>query len=65
LTHLKLSDELFSFVGHPSGGVAMMGYRVLTYAFTLISLVIYLWNLSAIRDLTKQAEALQAQLAEV
>lgn len=60
----KLSDELFSFVGHPSGGVAMMGYRVLTYAFTLISLVIYLWNLSAIRDLTKQAEAMQAELAE-
>lgn len=56
-----ISDELFRFVGHPSGGVAMMGFRVLVYGFGAIALAVYLWNLSAIRDLARQAEAMQAE----
>jgi hypothetical protein len=35
----------------------MMGYRVLTYGLGVISMIIYLWNINAIRDLTRQAEA--------
>lgn len=54
----QISDQLFQFVGHPSGAVAMMGYRVLTYGLGLVSLLVYLWNIKAIRDLTKEAQSL-------
>jgi uncharacterized protein (TIRG00374 family) len=53
----EISGQLFQFVGHPSGAVAMMGYRVLTYGLGVISMIIYLWNINAIRDLTRQSEA--------
>ncbi len=55
----EISNQLFQFVGHPSGAVAMMGYRVLTYGLGLISLLIYLWNINAIRDLSREAEAIK------
>lgn len=54
----EVSGQLFQFVGHPSGAVAMMGYRVLMYALGLISMCIYLWNINSIRDLTRQAEVM-------
>ena len=55
----EISDQLFQLVGHPSGAVAMMGYRVLMYSFSLLAMVVYLWNINSIRDLTRQAEAME------
>lgn len=53
-----VSDQLFQFVGHPSGAVAMMGYRILMYGLGLVSMCVYLWNINSIRDLTRQAETM-------
>ena len=55
----KVSDQLFVLANHPSGAVAMMGYRVLMYAFGLLAMLVYLWNIQSIRDLTSQAEAME------
>ena len=55
----EISDQLFQLVGHPSGAVAMMGYRVLMYSFSLLAMVVYLWNINTIRDLTRQVENIE------
>ena len=55
----EISDQLFQLVGHPSGAVAMMGYRVLMYSFSLLAMVVYLWNINSIRDLTRQVENIE------
>jgi uncharacterized membrane protein YbhN (UPF0104 family) len=58
----KVSDQLFELANHPSGAVAMMGYRVLMYAFGLLSMLVYLWNIQSIRDLTRQAEQMEGSV---
>lgn len=47
----QVSDSLFQRVGHPGGAVAMMAYRVAMYAGGLVSLLVYLANLRAVREL--------------
>ena len=37
----------------------MMGYRVLMYSFSLLAMVVYLWNINSIRDLTRQVENIE------
>jgi hypothetical protein len=49
----EVGQQLFKMVDHPGGAVAMMGYRVLTYAGGLISASIYLANLHQIRALVE------------
>lgn len=46
-----VSDKLFGLVGHPSGAVAMMAFRVVTYGGGLVSVLIYLANLRQVREL--------------
>ncbi len=55
----EISGQLFQLVDHPSGAVAMMGYRVLMYSFSLLAMVVYLWNINSIRDLTRQPELME------
>jgi glycosyltransferase 2 family protein len=52
----KISDQLFRLVNHPSGAVAMMGYRVLMYAGGVVSAFVYLANLRQVRTLSQQVE---------
>ncbi len=47
----NVSGYLFRNVGHPNGAVAMMGFRLLQYAFASIAAVIYAANWKAMRDL--------------
>lgn len=54
-----VSDALFNFVRHPSGAVAMMGFRIEMYAAGLVSLVIYLFNARQVRELSRAAEGLE------
>ncbi len=57
----QVSDKLFDFVGHPSGAVAMMGFRVIMYAAGLVSLLIYLINIQRVRELSAAAaESIEA-----
>jgi len=48
----SVGDQLFGLVGHPSGGLAMMGFRVLMYACGLIGACVYLANIKEVRGLT-------------
>lgn len=40
----QVSDELFRMIGHPMGGLAMMGFRVVSLAVSGVSILIYLAN---------------------
>ncbi len=51
-----VSGRLFDLVNHPGGAVAMMGFRLVMYAGALVSVVVYLANLSQVRDAEKAAE---------
>ena len=51
----EVGDQLFKLVGHPSGALSVMGFRVLTYGCGLIAACVYLANLGDIRVLTASA----------
>ena len=57
-----LGDQLFKLVGHPSGALNMLGFRVLTYGCGLIAACIYLADLSEVRALTGPARHLDDEL---
>jgi len=59
-----VSDQLGKLVAHPSGALAMMGFRVLMYAGALVSACVYLTNLRQVRSLTATAEHLEEELLE-
>jgi uncharacterized membrane protein YbhN (UPF0104 family) len=59
-----ISDKLFELVGHPSGGLAMMGFRVLIYGGALIGACVYLVMLNEVRGLTGAAHHLGEQWLE-
>ena len=51
-----ISDQIFKLVGHPSGALAMMGFRVLMYSSGLIGAIVYLTHLKEIRSLSGDAQ---------
>lgn len=59
-----VGDQLFKLVGHPSGALAMMGFRVLMYACGLVGAMIYLFHLQEVRALTASAHELEQELIE-
>jgi len=65
---LGLSEEvglqLFKLVGHPSGALAMMGFRLLMYVGGLIGACVYVWKLREVRGLTASAHELEEELLE-
>ncbi len=54
-----VGDQLFRLVGHPSGALNMMGFRVLTYGCGLIAACVYLAKLGEIRALTAAVHNLE------
>jgi glycosyltransferase 2 family protein len=50
----EVGDQLFKLVGHPSGFLAMMGFRVLMYAGGLVGACVYLARLKEVRELTRR-----------
>lgn len=50
----NVSDQLFQNMGHTSGAVAMMGFRLLQYAFAVISAVVYWANIKSMKNLVDQ-----------
>jgi uncharacterized protein (TIRG00374 family) len=58
------SQQMFKLVSHPGGALAMMGFRVLMYAFGLVGACVYLANLKQVRGLTEAAEHLEEELLE-
>jgi uncharacterized protein (TIRG00374 family) len=57
-----IGDQLFKLVGHPSGALAMMGFRVLMFACGLIAACVYLANFREVRSLTASAHHLEEEL---
>jgi uncharacterized protein (TIRG00374 family) len=45
----QVSDSLFRMTGHEMGGVAMMGFRVVSLAVSAVSITVYLTNLREFR----------------
>jgi uncharacterized membrane protein YbhN (UPF0104 family) len=48
-----VGNELFKLVGHPSGFLAMMGFRVVMYVSGVIGALVYLVKLQEVRELTR------------
>ena len=57
-----VGDQLFKLVGHPSGALAMMGFRVLMYSGGLIGACVYLARLKEVRELTASAHQIEDEL---
>jgi glycosyltransferase 2 family protein len=60
----QVGQQLFKLVGHPSGALAMMGFRVLMYAGGLVGACVYLWNLKDVRALTASAHEIEEEILE-
>ena len=59
----EVGQQLFKLVGHPSGALAMMGFRVLMYAGSgLIGACVYLWKLKEVRALTASAHEIEEEI---
>jgi glycosyltransferase 2 family protein len=59
-----VADQLFKLVLHPSGFLAMMGFRVLMYAGALVGAIVYLAKLNEVRGLTATAHQIEEELIE-
>ncbi len=60
----EVGDQLFKLVGHPSGGLAMMGFRVLMYGAALIGAIVYLTRIKEVRGLTASAHQIEEEMSE-
>lgn len=59
-----IGDRLFALVNHPSGALAMMGFRVVMYGSGLVGACVYLAKLKEARSLTASAHHLEEEMAE-
>jgi glycosyltransferase 2 family protein len=59
-----VGQQLFKLVGHPSGALAMMGFRILMYGGAGIGACVYLWNLKEVRALTASAHEIEDEMSE-
>lgn len=60
----EAGDQLFKLVGHPSGGLAMMGFRVLMYGGALVGAIVYLTRIREVRGLTASAHQIEEEMVE-
>jgi glycosyltransferase 2 family protein len=60
----NVSDQLFKLVSHPSGFLAMLGFRVVMYGGGLIGAIVYLVKLKEVRGLTASAHHIEEELIE-
>ena len=60
----EVGQQLFKLVGHPSGALAMMGFRVLMYGGAAIGACVYLWKLKEVRALTTKAHEIEEEIRE-
>ena len=60
----EVGQQLFKLVGHPSGALAMMGFRVLMYGGAAIGACVYLWKLKEIRELTASAHRDEEEMGD-
>ena len=59
-----VGQQLFKLVRHPSGAVAMMGFRVLMYGGAAIGACVYFWKLKEVRELTESAHEIEEEILD-
>ncbi len=59
-----VSDRLLALVGHPSGSLAMIGFRVVMFGSALVGIVVYVIKLKEFRALTASAHELEDEMLE-
>jgi uncharacterized membrane protein YbhN (UPF0104 family) len=59
-----VADQLLGLVGHPSGALAMMAFRILMFCCGLTGAIVYLANLREARGLTAAAHEIEQELIE-
>lgn len=60
----SVADQLFKLVRHPSGFLAMMGFRVVMYGGALVGAIVYLAKIKEVRGLTAAAHEIEEELKE-
>ena len=60
----EVGDQLFKLVGHPSGSLAMLGFRVVMYGSGLVGAFVYLAKLKEVRGLTASAHEIEEEISE-
>lgn len=60
----SVSDQLFKLVNHPSGFLAMIGFRVLMYGGALVGAIVYLAKIREVRGLTATVHEIEEDIAE-
>jgi glycosyltransferase 2 family protein len=60
----NVADQLGKLVNHPSGSLAMIGFRVLMYGGALAGAMVYLAKVKEVRSLTASAHQIEEDLLE-
>jgi hypothetical protein len=60
----EVGEQLLKLVGHPSGALAMIGFRVLMYGSGLVGLCVYLVKFNEVRALTATAHEIEEEPIE-
>lgn len=60
----EVGEQLLKLVGHPSGALAMIGFRVIMYGSGLVGACVYLAKLNEVRQLTAKAHEIEDELRE-
>jgi uncharacterized membrane protein YbhN (UPF0104 family) len=57
----EVGEQLLKLVGHPSGALAMIGFRVLMYGSGLVGACVYLVRINEVRELTAKAHEIEEE----
>jgi hypothetical protein len=60
----EVGEQLLKLVGHPSGALAMIGFRVIMYGSALVGACVYLAKLNEVRELTAKAHEVEEEPSE-
>jgi len=60
----EVGEQLLKLVGHPSGALAMIGFRVIMYGSGLVGACVYLAKLKEVRQLTAKAHEIEVELSD-
>jgi glycosyltransferase 2 family protein len=60
----EVGDQLLKVVAHPSGALAVIGFRVIMYGAGLVGACVYLAKLNEVRELTASAHETEEELSE-
>jgi uncharacterized protein (TIRG00374 family) len=60
----EVGEQLLKLVNHPSGALAMIGFRLVMYGGGLVGACVYLTRLKEVRELTASAHHIEEELIE-